>query len=138
MTASVQRLPGVFPLHENKDFLRESEWVIFKLLCRSLDSLAEDDAESLSAATGGQVSVARCDELIRTIRISQLQGLGSWIARLLAESGLDLNDVRNLPSKEIIQRVNNKLGYPLCNEATVRALADLQLRWKGASAQEER
>ena len=138
MTASVQRLPGVFPLHENKDFLRESEWVIFKLLCRSLDSLAEDDAESLSAATGGQVSVARCDELIRTIRISQLQGLGSWIARLLAESGLDLNDVRNLPSKEIIQRVNTKLGYPLCNEATVRALADLQLRWKGASAQEER
>lgn len=138
MTASVQRLPGVFPLHENKDFLRESEWVIFKLLCRSLDSLAEDDAESLSAATGGQVSVARCDELIRTIRISQLQGLGSWIARLLAESGLDLNDVRHLPSKEIIQRVNTKLGYPLCNEATVRALADLQLRWKGASAQEER
>lgn len=138
MTASVQRLPGVFPLHENKDFLRESEWVIFKLLCRSLDSLAEDDAESLSAATGGQVSVARCDELIRTIRISQLQGFGSWIARLLAESGLDLNDVRDLPSKEIIQRVNNKLGYPLCNEATVRALADLQLRWKGASAQEEK
>jgi len=58
---NVQALPGVFPLHADKTFVSESEWVIFKLLCRPIESLIDDDADSLSLATGHQVSVDRCD-----------------------------------------------------------------------------
>ncbi len=128
----VQALPGVFPLHENRDFLSESEWVIFKLLCKPVDSLAEENAESLSAATGNQVSPERCDELIRIVRISQLPGLGSWIARLLAKAGFNDTDLRNHDAVEITDSINAKAGYNICNEATTRALQTLQLQWKGA------
>jgi len=130
----VQALPGAFPLHEDRDFLSESEWVIFKLLCRPVDTLAAAEADELSAATGGQVSPARCDELIRIVRIKSLPGLGSWIARLMAEAGLSDADVRELPADEITARINRKAGYPICNDATTRALAALQLQWRGAAA----
>jgi len=130
--SNIQALPGAFPLHEDRDFLSESEWVIFKLLCKPVDSLAQEDAASLSLATGNQVSVARCDELIRTVRISHLQGLGSWISRLFAEAGLSDTDVRNRDASDITDRVNTKAGYKICNEATTRALHTLQLQWKGA------
>jgi len=132
--SNIQSLPGAFPLHENRDFISESEWVIFKLLCRPIDSFTNAEAEELSAATGGQVSIERCDELIRIVRIKSLPGLGSWIARLLGEAGLNENDIRHLPATEITERINHKSGYPLCNEATTRALAALQLQWKGAQA----
>lgn len=132
--SNVQALPGSFPLHEDRDFLRESEWVILKLLCRPLDSLVEAQPELLSEATGGQIPVERCDELIRTVRISQLPGLGSWIARIFAENGFDDQDVRNKPAESITEQVNARAGYPLCNDATTRALAALQLQWKGAEA----
>ncbi|MDX8401619.1 MAG: hypothetical protein R8K47_03205 [Mariprofundaceae bacterium] len=135
--AQVQPLPGVFPLHEDREFLSESEWVIFRLLCRPIDSLAEADAAELSAATGGQVSIERCEELIRIVRIKALPGLGSWIARLMAEAGLSDTDVRTMPAAEITRRINDKVGYPVCNEATARALAALQLLWRGAQAVEE-
>jgi len=128
----IQALPGAFPLHEDRNFLSESEWVIFKLLCKPVDSMAEENAESLSVATGNQVSVARCDELIRTVRISQLYGLGSWISRLFAEAGLSDTDVRNKDASEITGSVNTKAGYNICNDATTRALHALQLQWKGA------
>jgi len=131
MMNNVQALPGAFPLHADKDFLRESEWVIFKLLCRPLDSLSDDDAESLSKATGNQVSVERCDILIRTIQIHQLSGLGSWIARLLAEVGYDAKQVQHLDAQQLMQKVNEKAGYKICNDATVQALSQLQLQWKG-------
>ncbi len=134
--AGVQPLPGAFPLHEDRDFLSESEWVIFKLLCRPVDSLAEAEPEELSAATGGQVSPARCDELIRIVRIKALPGLGSWIARLMAEAGLSEEDVRALPAEEITERINRKAGYPICNAATARALAALQLQWRGMNDNE--
>ncbi len=132
--ASVQALPGAFPLHEDREFLSESEWVIFKLLCRPVDSLAGAEPAELSAATGGQVSPARCDELIRIVRIKALPGLGSWIARLMAEAGLSDHDVRTLPAERIAERINRKAGYPICNEATTRALAALQLQWRGMDA----
>jgi len=132
--SKVQALPGAFPLHEDRDFLSESEWVIFKLLCKPLDALAEEEAQSLSEATGNQVSVQRCDELIRIVRISRLQGLGSWIARLLAVAGFSDIDLRHKHAAEIIAGVNTRAGYDICNEATTRALHGLQLQWKGAES----
>ena len=130
----VQALPGAFPLHEDRDFLSESEWVIFKLLCKPVDSIAEEKPESLSEATGNQVTVARCDTLIRLVRISQLQGLGSWIARLMAEAGFSETDLRNKAASEITAGINTRAGYPICNDATTRALQALQLQWKGAES----
>ncbi|MDQ6974461.1 MAG: hypothetical protein Q9M10_06215 [Mariprofundaceae bacterium] len=134
MMTKVQALPGVFPLHTDKTFLTESEWVIFKLLCRPIQSLADDDAESLSLATGHQVSVARCDELIRTVQIHQLSGLGSWMSRLLAEVGCDVLQVQTDDAHTLMQKVNEKAGYKICNDATVQALSQLQLQWKGAAS----
>lgn len=129
---NVQSLPGSFPLREDRDFITESEWVILKLLCRPVNEIDNTTAEELSAASGGQISETRCDELIRTVRISKLTGLGSWISRLMAEAGCDEEDIRNGDAEAIMQRINEKAGYPLCNDATVRALADLQLQWRGA------
>ncbi len=128
----VRALPGAFPLHEDRNFLSESEWVIFKLLCRPVESFSNTNAEELSAATGHQVTPDRCCELINIVRIQQLPGLGSWISRLLAETGFSDNEIRNLPASQIFGRLNDKLGYALCNDATTRALAALQLQWKGA------
>jgi len=130
---NVQALPGAFPLHEDRNFLSESEWVIFKLLCKPIDAIADEDAEMLSAASGNQVSVQRCDELIRIVRIAQLPGLGDWIARLLAEAGFSDTDLRNRDAAELTGGVNTKAGYHICNEATTRALHTLQMQWKGAA-----
>lgn len=132
---NIQALPGAFPLHEDRNFISESEWVIFKLLCRPIDSIADDNAQELSEATGNQVSVERCDELIRIVRIHKLSGLGSWVSRLMGEAGLDADDIRNLDAETITARVNSKMGYNICNEATTRALAALQLQWKGEEAE---
>jgi len=122
-------LPSAFPLHEDRNFLSESEWVIFKLLCKPLDSLNNEQADELSSATGNQVEVKRCDELIRIVRISQLQGLGSWIARLLAEAGFNEQDLLEQDASKITAAINNKAGYHICNEATTQALHKLQLEW---------
>jgi len=130
--SKIQALPGAFPLHEDRNFISESEWVIFKLLCKPIDSFIHENAETLSQATGQQISVARCDVLIRTVRIHQLDGLGSWIARLLAEAGFSADDVRNQTALHIIEALNNKAKYPICNDATLRALQKLQLEWKGS------
>jgi hypothetical protein len=53
---------------------------------------------------------------------------------LLAEAGFSDHEVRALPASQIFGRLNDKLGYALCNDATTRALAALQLQWKGAEA----
>jgi len=129
---NVQALPGAFPLHADKDLITESEWVILKLLCRPVMDIDSTDAEELSKASGGQIKVERADELIRIVSISKLPGLGTWIARLMGEVGLDVEQVKTLPAEEVMNRINKRMGYPLCNEATVRALADLQLQWKGS------
>jgi len=128
---TVQALPGAFPLHADKNFLAESEWVIFKLLCRPVESFPDNTAEELSHATGKQVSNKRCDELIRIVQIHALAGLGSWISRLLAETNLNADDVRSRDAAEIMQAVNDKAGYAICNEATIHALSSLQMQWKG-------
>ncbi|MDQ6987560.1 MAG: hypothetical protein Q9M25_07150 [Mariprofundaceae bacterium] len=136
MTAKVQTLPGALPLHENRDFLRESEWIILKLLCRPLDDLAKSHAEELSAASGGQLSVERCAELIAIVRVSQLPGLGSWAARLLVEAGLSKHDVCSLSAEDVCERVNQHTGYAIFNSATTRALAELQQTWSQETRQE--
>jgi len=128
---TVQVLPGVFPLHADKNFLAESEWVIFKLLCRAIESFPDNTAEELSHATGKQVSTERCDELIRIVQINKLSGLGTWIARLLAEAGFNAEAIRTQAAEDIMQAVNDKAGYAICNEATVHALDNLQKQWKG-------
>lgn len=126
----VTDMPGVFPLHADKSFVRESEWVILKLLCRPVEKLDQTDAAELSAASGGQISESRCDELIRTVRIHQLQGLGSWMARLLAELDLDVMQVRDEEASVMMQSVNKRAGYAICNIATERAFVALQQQWR--------
>jgi len=132
LNAQVQPLPGTFPLREDREFLRESEWVILKLLCRPVDSLAGADANELSQASGGQLAPERCNELINIARISNLPRLGTWIARLMVEAGLDVEDVLTLPAEDLIRRVNEHAGYPICNQATIHAIADLQVSWSNS------
>lgn len=136
MTAQLRSLPGTFPLHEDKPFTSESEWVILKLLCRPLDSLADADAEELAQASGKQFSVERCRELIAIVRISRLHGLGSWMARLLVEAGLSEHDVLHLAGEELCLRVNEHMGYSICNTATSRALQILQATWRSSTTPE--
>ncbi|MDQ6960847.1 MAG: hypothetical protein Q9M27_07405 [Mariprofundaceae bacterium] len=133
MSAQIQAMPGTFPLHENRDFLRESEWIILKLLCRPVDSLATADADELSGASGAQLSPERCRQLINMVRISNLPGLGTWIARLMSEAELDVEAVLTLPSDDIVRRVNTHTGYPICNQATMHAITDLQSQWHADS-----
>lgn len=123
--------PSVFPLHQDKVYISESEWVIWKLLCRPLASLPESTPEELSLATGGQISVARCGELIRIANIETLTGLGTWISRLLAETDYDVNDVCDKPAAILLASINTRLGYQLCNDATVCAFEKLQHQWHG-------
>jgi len=137
MTAKVQTLPGALPLHEDRDFLRESEWIILKLLCRPLDSLTESTAEELSAASGGQLSVERCAELIAIVRLNRLPGLGSWAARLLVEAGLSEHDICSLSAENISKHINQHTGYAIFNPATTRALAELQQTWPQKARQED-
>jgi len=137
VTALLKSLPGTFPLHEDKPFLNESEWVILKLLCRPLDSLAEADADELAQASGGQFTTERCRELISIVHISRLPGLGSWMARLIVEAGLSEQDVLNLHADELGERINAHMGYAICNAATNRALAGLQSEWRRNSSQED-
>lgn len=133
MSTNVQALPGAFPLHEDKNFITESEWVILKLLCRPLDKIGETNAEELSEASGGQIKIERANQLIHIVQIAELPGIGSWIARLMVEAGLDLEQIKTASADEIMNLINEHSGYPLCNDATVRALSDLQLQWKGSN-----
>ncbi len=127
--AQIHNLPGAFPLHEDRDFLSEREWVILKLLCRTTSSLATAEANELSRASGGQLTPERCRQLINIARIASLPGLGTWIARLMSEAHLDAESVRRLPAEVIARRINTHAGYPVCNAATMRALARLQSMW---------
>ncbi len=126
-------MPGTFPLHEDKDFLRESEWVILKLLCRPIDHLATANADELSRASGGQLAAERCEQLIEIVRISKLPGLGTWIARLMVESGLNERALLTLPAEDLIDRMNAHTTYPICNRATMHAIAGLQLSWNNTN-----
>lgn len=133
MVAQLKCLPGTFPLHEDRPFISESEWVILKLLCRPLESLADADADELAQASGGQISAQRCHELIGIVRISGLPGLGSWMARLLVEAGVSEQDVLSQAADILIERINTHMGYTICNQATSRAIAELQEEWRNPS-----
>jgi len=135
MHAKSQTISGTFPSHEDRNFLRESEWVILKLLCRPVDSLATADAEELSNASGEQLSPKRCRQLINMVRISNLPGLGTWIARLISEAGLDAEAVLTLSAEDIVRRVNAHAGYPICNPATTHAIAGLQASWPNGTGE---
>ena len=128
---NILSLPGAFPLHQDKSYISESEWVIWKLLCRPISSLPESSAEELYVLTGGQISTERCDELIRIANIATLSGLGTWMSRLLAEADFDVNDVCDKPASVLLGCINKRLGYQLCNDATIRAFEKLQLQWRG-------
>ena len=137
MNHNIRSLPGAFPLHADKDYITESEWVIWKLLCRPLTSLPQSTPQALSEATGGQISEARCDELIRIANIATLTGLGTWIARLLAETGYGIDEVCDKPADVLLGGINKRLGYNLCNDATIRAFEKLQLQWRGEEKSEK-
>ncbi|MDQ6964854.1 MAG: hypothetical protein Q9M13_08050 [Mariprofundales bacterium] len=127
----LQRLPGVFPLHEDRDIFSERERVIFQLLCRPLSTFIGADAEELSKATGEQVDVSRCQQLIDAAEIAALPGLGMWIARVMAEAGLTADAVRNNSALSVMSAVNGHTGYRICNDATIHALEHLQREWRG-------
>ena len=129
--SNVQALPGVFPLHEDREFLSEREWVCLQLICHSRKTLADADAAALSEATAGQISVERARDIIETARIARLDGLGTWIARLMVQAGLTFEDIQKLPAEELMNRVNTHAGYALCNAATIHALKGLQTVWAG-------
>lgn len=131
--AQVHTLPRVFPLHEDREFLSESEWVILKLLCRPVSALADTEPAALAQASGGRISEQRARMLVNIARIAALPGLGTWIARLMAESGLDGEQIRRLPAAEIVARVNRHAGYPLLNRASEQAIARLQETWAAAA-----
>ncbi|HID35804.1 MAG TPA: hypothetical protein EYP39_00270 [Ghiorsea sp.] len=137
MNNNVLSLPGAFPLHQDKNYISESEWVIWKLLCRPLDSLPQSTPQKLSQDTGGQISPQRCDELIRIANIATLSGIGTWISRLLAETDYNVSDVCDKPASVLLDGINKRLGYTLCNDATVRAFEKLQLQWRGEEKAEQ-
>jgi len=134
---NVQTLPGVFPLHEDREYLSEREWVCLQLTCHSRKSLVDVSPENLSRATAGQISVARANEIIHTAQIARLDGLGSWIARLMVQAGLNADSVRSLPAAEVMGLVNKNAGYKLCNAASIRGLTGLQQVWSNSATSAE-
>jgi len=133
---NVQPLPGIFPLAENRDFLSEREWTCLRLVCYDQKTIADAAPEELSRATAGQIDITRASVLIQAARIAKLPGLGSWIARLMAESGWSEEDVRSRSATDIMAAINQHVGYAICNRATEHALSDLQARWSGAFLQD--
>ncbi len=128
--SNVQSLPGAFPLHENKDFLSEREWVCLRLICHSQETIADADPKELSAATAGQISPDRATQIVNIARIARDYNLGTWFSRLAAEADFDAESLRSTPAEVIMQAINNRAGYIICNQATVHALAAMQAKWQ--------
>jgi hypothetical protein len=55
------------------------------------------------------------------------------MARLLAEIGLDVEQVVHDDAKVMMETVNQRAGYPICNETTCRAFMRLQEQWVNIS-----
>ncbi|MDX8411045.1 MAG: hypothetical protein R8K46_04105 [Mariprofundaceae bacterium] len=132
---NVQSLPGIFPLAEDRDFLSEREWTCLRLVCHDKKTIADAEPEALSRATAGQINATRAAVLIQTARIASLPGLGSWIARLMAEAGWCEQDIRCRPAADIMIAINRRTGYAICNRATEHALGELQTKWPDAPSQ---
>jgi hypothetical protein len=133
---NVQSLPGIFPLGEDRDFLSEREWTCLRLVCHDKKTIADAKPEALSRATAGQIGTTRAAVLIQTARIARFPGLGSWIARLMAEAGWCEEDIRCRPAADIMAAINRQTGYAICNRATEHALNELQARWSDAPSHE--
>ena len=126
--------PESFPLHENRPFLSEREWTCLRLICHSEDSIADCDGAALAEATANQIDAHRAGQLVAIARMARLPGLGSWMARLLVEAGVRENELTEQSADALLARVNAQAGYPICNAATVAALALLQASWRQAWA----
>ncbi len=126
--------PEAFPLHENRPFLSEREWTCLRLICHTEDSIADCDPGELAEATANQIDAHRAGQLVAIARMSRLPGLGSWMARLLAEAGVHENELTEQSADTLLARVNTQAGYPICNAATVAALALLQASWRQTQA----
>lgn len=126
--------PEAFPLHEDRPFLSEREWTCLRLICHTGDSIADCDPAELTDATANQIDAHRAGQLVATARMARLPGLGSWMARLLVEAGVHENELTELSADALLARVNAQAGYPICNAATVAALALLQASWRQARA----
>jgi len=122
-------LPDIFPLHEDKDFLTGREWVCLRLLCINKHTLDDAIPEELSASTNQQVELSRAKEIVNIAKIARLQGVGTWFARLMVESGLTYKDMLNFPSSKLTTQVNAHFGYAICNAKTMEALQELQEQW---------
>ncbi|MDQ6961597.1 MAG: hypothetical protein Q9M28_03575 [Mariprofundaceae bacterium] len=123
------KLPELFPLHEDKDFLTGREWVCLRLLCLDMRNLADTLPQTLCESTNQQVELARAQEIINIAQIARLEGLGTWISRLMVESGLVFSNIKTMPSSDIANSVNQHLGYPICNQKTIQSLEALQQQW---------
>jgi hypothetical protein len=131
MHASARR-PESFPLDENRPFLSEREWTCLRLICHSEDSIADSDPHALAEATAHQIDDRRAAQLVEITRMARLPGLGTWMARLLVEAGVGMNDLSAKSADELLDRVNARAGYPICNAATIAAFALLQAAWRNA------
>lgn len=128
------RGPELFPLGENRPFLSEREWTCLRLICHNENSIADCEASELVEATAHQIDNNRASQLIEISRISRLPGLGTWMARLLVEAGIVIQDLTSIPADQILQRVNTRVGYPICNAACIAAFTLLQATWRNSSA----
>jgi len=122
-------LPDVFPLHEDKDFLTGREWVCLRLLCLNMKNLADILPEALSKSTNQQIELSRAQQIVNTAKIARLQGLGTWFSRLVVDAGFEYDDMIKQPAQAITSRINQHLGYPICNAKTAQSLQTLQQQW---------
>ena len=133
MPMPVQR-PAAFPLDEDRPFLSEREWTCLRLICHTEASIADSDPQALAEATANQIDPARAAQLVEIARMARLPGLGTWMARLLVEADVSLDDLTGKSADELLARVNAQAGYPICNAATIAAFALLQAGWRNTSA----
>jgi len=122
-------LPTIFPLHEDKDFLTGREWVCLRLLCLNMSSLADMKPEKLCESTNQQIELIRAQQIVDIAKTARLQGLGTWFSRLAIDAGISYQEIIQIPAYTTAERINQHLGYPICNKKTIQALQQLQQQW---------
>jgi Domain of unknown function (DUF4332) len=128
-----EKKPGSFPLDEDRPFLSEREWTCLRLICHSEASIADSDPHQLAEATAHQIDPERAARLVEIARMARLPGLGTWMARLLVEAGVSINELTEKSADALLARVNTEVGYPICNAATIAAFSLLQAAWRNTS-----
>jgi Domain of unknown function (DUF4332) len=125
--------PEAFPLDEDRPFLSEREWTCLRLICHNQDSIADSDPRALAEATAQQIDAERAGQLVEIARMARLPGLGTWMARLLVEAGVSMDELTEKSADALLARVNAEVGYPICNAATIAAFSLLQAAWRNTS-----